>query len=132
MPGQPHTIRRIAENPWFWRAATLAWCGVIFWGSSLPGSEVPGRFGPFGHFGEYAILAGLVMAAVKPLPIIRRAVIALIFVAVFAVTDEYHQSFVPSRDPDPVDWIVDIAGAVAGVSAYSVVAKRFRRSHPPQ
>lgn len=72
------------------------------------------------------------MAAVKPLPIIRRAVIALIFVAVFAVTDEYHQSFVPSRDPDPVDWIVDIAGAVAGVSAYSVVAKRFRRSHPPQ
>jgi VanZ family protein len=45
----------------------------------------------------------------------RAALIALLIASAYAVTDEYHQSFVPMRTPDPADWALDTLGALAGV-----------------
>jgi VanZ family protein len=41
----------------------------------------------------------------------RRAVGALLFAALFAASDEYHQSFVPSRQASVRDVMIDITGA---------------------
>jgi VanZ family protein len=55
-------------------------------------------------------------------------VIALLIASAYAVTDEYHQSFVPMRVPDPADWALDTLGALAGVLGMrwleSTLAKR--------
>ncbi len=84
--------------------------------SALPGSNVPGRFGTLAHFVEYAIFAALLYLALRvDMSRTRAAVLALLIASAYAVTDEFHQSFVPMRTPDPADWAVDTLGALAGV-----------------
>jgi len=40
--------------------------------------------------------------------------------AVYAATDEFHQYFVPQRQADPFDWLVDVSGIIVGVAAMLV------------
>jgi len=92
------------------------WAVVIFVGSSLPGSAVPGNLSAFGHLGEYAVLAILASWAERHRGPMKAAMIALAFVALYGASDELHQLFVPMRMADPVDWLTDIAGACIGVT----------------
>jgi VanZ family protein len=113
------------------RGAVVAWAAVIFSLSTLQGSQVPGRFGPLGHFGEYAILAALTVVAARP----RRGVLAAAIVAIavacgYAATDELHQAFVPSRMPDAIDWLVDSAGALTGATLAALVYMRSAETGP--
>lgn len=109
---------------------TVAWCAVIFAFSSLPGSSIPGRYGNVAHFSEYAVLAVLVMLATRRQTTLRRALlVAVIFSSLYGVTDEFHQAFVPMRVPDPLDWLIDTAGAItgAGLAALAIAASERRR-----
>jgi VanZ family protein len=51
--------------------------------------------------------------------------LALAAGAVYAATDELHQYFVPSRQMDAVDWLVDLAGVLAG-SVSALALERWR------
>jgi len=103
------------------------WAAVIFGMSSIPGSNVPGRFGPLAHFIEYTVLGGLVFYALSPdVRPSRAAWVALALSSAYAISDEFHQSFVPMRTPDPVDWLVDTAGATLAVSIGWLLASRRR------
>ena len=105
------------------------WAAVIFAGSSVPGSNIPGRFSVAGHFVEYAVLGALAFAATRgrPLPA-RVALMVLATCSLYAVSDELHQAFVPLRMPDPADWAVDTIGAAVGISAAIVLGRmRARR-----
>lgn len=104
-------------------AAVVAWAGVIFWFSSLPGSQIPGRYGPLGHFGEYAIFGGLILLA---LGAPTRLLGAVALASAYGVTDELHQLFVVGRQADPVDWMVDTTGALIGAA---VIVWVWRRIH---
>jgi VanZ family protein len=42
--------------------------------------------------------------------------LAWLAAAIFAVTDEFHQSFVPSRTASPIDVMIDICGAMIGLA----------------
>jgi VanZ family protein len=47
--------------------------------------------------------------------------------AVYAASDEWHQSFVPGRSADPADWLADAAGALAGAGvcwAWGIIRAR--------
>lgn len=102
--------------------AVAAWASVIFWFSSLPGSQIPGRCGSLGHFGEYAIFGALILLAVGA-P--ERLLPAVALASAYGVTDELHQLFVPGRHADPVDWLVDTAGALAGALVLAWVWRRI-------
>ena len=69
------------------------------------------------HFTEYAILASLLWLALRSSPSLARHATAIAFVltALYALSDELHQSFVPGRTPDARDWLVDLAGAVLAI-----------------
>ena len=41
---------------------------------------------------------------------------ALLLASAYAVTDEFHQTFVPGRHGTPVDWAIDTAGALLGLA----------------
>jgi VanZ family protein len=45
--------------------------------------------------------------------------------AVYGVSDEFHQRFVPGRNASIEDWVADVAGAAVGVAA--AFAWRSRR-----
>lgn len=107
---------------------TLAWMAVIFGFSSLPGSAVPGKYGSLAHFCEYGILAVLYALALPDgFSWRRRTMAAVAMASLYGVTDEFHQSFVPGRVPDVVDWMVDTAGAITAVGALSALGALLAR-----
>jgi VanZ family protein len=71
-----------------------------------------------GHWGEYFILAILCIRALYiELPgqsQIRRAASAIAITTLYAASDEWHQSFVPSRSASIVDVLIDCVGAMCG------------------
>ena len=55
----------------------------------------------------------------------RRAVLlAFVFASGYAITDEFHQTFVEGRHGTPVDWLIDSAGA--GLVAVQLWRTRVR------
>ena len=114
----------------------VAWMAAIFWVSSLsdvPG--VPGRVSPaVAHFGEYAVLALLLVRAFAgghSAGVTWRTLAAAGLVSTaYGISDEWHQSFVPGRAPELADVAMDAAGAAAAAGAaraWSII-NRFSRS----
>lgn len=91
----------------------LVWCGVIFYGSSIPSPEPTKTFLDFilhklFHLFEYGMLFLLLFRAKKSFwP-------AIIFVILYAFSDEIHQSFVPTRTSSLRDVFIDIIGGLIG------------------
>jgi VanZ family protein len=80
------------------------------------------------HFTEYAILAWLAARAFRtsPRPALanRWFLASLALVVVYALLDEYHQSFVPSRTGSIYDSFIDITGGLATL----LLIRRRRKS----
>lgn len=83
------------------------------------------------HFTEYAILALLAARAFtsssqKPL---RRHwfVAALLLVVFYALSDEYHQTFVPSRTGSFYDSLIDMSGGLTALLFLTLWRKRKDR-----
>jgi VanZ family protein len=53
-----------------------------------------------------------------------QAAIALAVAIIFAVTDEYHQAFVPTRGSSPVDVMIDSCGAALGLALRWGISRR--------
>ena len=114
----------------------LAWMALIFYLSSQP--DLPGPPNPLwdlilkqgAHFVAYAVLAILFSFALAP----RRETmtIALVLSILYALSDEFHQSFVPGRTPSAWDIATDTAGALFALYAlrrHRLTAGRARSSH---
>jgi uncharacterized protein YacL len=82
-----------------------------------------------GHLTEYAVLGALLWRALRSVRILR-AKIPIVFVGawvactIFAVSDEFHQSLVPSRTSALSDVITDASGALIGLAISWIVAAR--------
>jgi VanZ family protein len=80
------------------------------------------------HFTEYAILALLVLRALrmsKPERSFAKALaVALLVATAYAASDEYHQSFVPGRTAAVGDVLIDSAGAVTALAVAAVGRRR--------
>jgi VanZ family protein len=89
------------------------------------------------HVSEYAVLAVLLYRAfVHTIFQSRRVLsarIVLLSCAAYAASDEFHQSFVPSRTASLRDVMIDLCGAMLAVLVYWSIATRRvipSRSHP--
>jgi VanZ family protein len=81
-----------------------------------------------GHMVEYAILAALWFRALyvaRRLPFTTSALVALAISVAWAITDEVHQSFVPSRTASALDVIVDSSGATLCLLLVRLRTARF-------
>lgn len=98
--------------------AVAGWMALIFWLSSMSDPGLPSGWGSPAHFTTYGVLGALCMLALGPgMPPTRAAGISLLISSAYGVTDEIHQSFVPNRVPDIVDWGFDTLGALVGALA---------------
>jgi VanZ family protein len=72
------------------------------------------------HLTEYAILAILLMRALreKATSLWRGAAVVFVVAVLFALADEYHQSFVASRTSSLGDAAIDSAGVLLGIFIY--------------
>jgi VanZ family protein len=71
-----------------------------------------------GHWFEYFVLAVLLYRALyaesSGKSSVRAAVLTLFLALVWAISDEFHQSLVPSRTATPVDVMIDGFGSLCG------------------
>jgi hypothetical protein len=119
--------------------SALLYAGLIFALSSVPGSALPhhGRFTDWSYnvlhaplFGGLALLAG--SALVVPLRESRttltpRGAIACLSICfLYALFDEFHQSYVRGRAPDSIDLVTDLAGIGAAI----VLLRRHEEATP--
>ena len=116
---------------WRW-LPPLAWMALIFVLSAQP--DLPGVPGPWldtllkktGHALSYGLLTWLYWRALRPR---LRATASLRVVCVslavaYALSDEYHQTFVPGRNGRLSDVLVDGVGASAAMSLEWWLARR--------
>ena len=84
------------------------------------------------HLTEYAILAAFLLRAFRQSrkQLARATLSAFILAVVYAVFDEWHQAFVPSRTASPVDVAIDTAGALVGLAIYRRTMQRASTSNP--
>jgi VanZ family protein len=94
----------------------LAWMTLIFWFSSqsvlasLPDSLLDAVFKKSAHMMAYAVLWALWWLATG-----RRTWLALAITVGYAVSDEFHQTFVPGRNGWWVDVLIDTTGALLAI-----------------
>jgi len=104
----------------------LIMMGLIYYFSSIPSSEMI-NFGAWdtlvkksGHFFGYSILGLTYLRGLKEISWCS-CCWALLIVVLYALSDEYHQSFVPGRTSTLVDVGIDSLGAAAGLLAAKVI-----------
>jgi VanZ family protein len=106
----------------FYWLPVFLWCVLIYELSAVPDlrSDLPGRWDlvlrKLAHMGEYAVLTGLFFRAAAQSVGKRRALgYAALFAVTYALTDEYHQTFVAGRSGNAVDVSIDSLGIFLAV-----------------
>ena len=100
----------------------LFYCLLIFIQSSRPSPDI-GPDWPFKdkvlHFTAYALLGALFLRAFYTTRIKHHLklifTLSVLFSALYGISDEIHQSFVPYRTADVMDALADIFGSAFGV-----------------
>jgi VanZ family protein len=97
----------------------IAWMGLIFYLSAQPDLPLPGLgwasflVSSAAHVFVFGVLAVLWARALG-----RHRhgwLVAFTLTVLYALSDEFHQAFVPGRDPDPLDLVCDALGAALGL-----------------
>jgi len=114
------SVRRSVVLAW---APVVVWAAVIFAFSSVPSlSTELGTWDTIlrklAHLAEYAILGALLCRA------LCRPGLAILAAALYAVSDEVHQTFVEGRTGTPLDVGIDALGAAVGVLLWTRLRDR--------
>jgi VanZ family protein len=119
--------------------AVAAWAALIFLASNQPGlavSDDPGVDKPMRHLAHIAVYAGLTVLvawalAGRRLPSPRIALVSGLVALLYGVTDEWHQTMVPTRTGRPEDLVWDALGALIAVGAIVIVGATMDRGTAP-
>jgi VanZ family protein len=111
---------------------TIAYCGVIFYLSSIPSLSIPPPFPHFDkvvHFFEFGGLSVLVVMGMNWAEYDffagMRFVVPVVFCFFYGLSDEVHQLFVEGRFFDLTDLAADVAGAACAAGLFLYVLKRI-------
>lgn len=112
------------------------YCGLIFTLSAMSTVPTPPLGIEWGdkvvHGCAYALMMLLAFRAARLRPehrlLLTQLGIAWLFTALYGVSDEYHQSFVPGRTSEFADWVADASGAaLAGLFIYLTIDRSIGR-----
>ncbi|SNT10961.1 VanZ like family protein [Anaerovirgula multivorans] len=80
------------------------------------------------HFFSYLVLGVLVLNALRRSGVYgsKGIMIAFLICVLYAISDEFHQTFVPGRSGEIRDVIIDSAGATVGVLGYLGMSRVWR------
>lgn len=118
----------------FWAFLSLLYSVLIFALSGMPGAalgalDLPPWLANLAHVPLYAGFAALILLAfaggIRALPAsLWPSIWALGAVAAYALSDEYHQGFVPGRTPALGDLARDIGGAALAILIMNTLSRR--------
>jgi len=105
---------------------------LIFGLSSIPGSTLANIEFPYAHPIAHSILYGMFYYLCYRALNHRRLgrlghfsslLVAFLFVGIYGMSDEYHQSFVPGRTEELKDVLIDLSAALVVMAAIVLVKK---------
>ncbi|MBK9578162.1 MAG: VanZ family protein [Fibrobacterota bacterium] len=117
---------------WFWRAVALGGATMQLWGSSKTGDEVSitAPWDKVVHGAAFGVLAYVCCLGAGRWKDKAFWMVPL-GIALFAGTDEWHQSFIAGRSASWDDLAVDLVGCALAVLGWSRARAQERiRSHP--
>lgn len=101
----------------------IAMMGTLFWASAqekpeiVPALNLPDKWA---HFLAYGLLGTLILRTRWFWGRGTMGIVMAVAVAsVYGICDEWHQSYVPGRYPDVMDWIADTFGALLATTLYT-------------
>jgi surface polysaccharide O-acyltransferase-like enzyme len=99
------------QTKWMYWIAAIAYMGMIFWLSSLPGEQagIPAPWDKLVHGIVYGVLGALLYKAT------RDSQISWLIAVLYGLSDEIHQGFTPGRYLELGDWVADSLGAAIGI-----------------
>ena len=112
----------------------LLWMAYIFYLSHQPSLDIPSLFenqDKVMHFVTYGILGAFLLGAMALRPAgygTAQVALATLIASLYGISDEFHQSFVPGRTPDVVDWIADTSGALLAALLLARLSRSFGSS----
>jgi VanZ family protein len=115
----------------------ILWALAIFIASSIPSEDFPNlrifSYDKLLHFGVFLVLAFLTYRALihqKHFPSLSRSPLlyTVLMVAAYGAFDEIHQTIVPGRHPDLLDFLADATGACLAVLVVYFWVHRRRRA----
>jgi VanZ family protein len=65
----------------------------------------------------------------KKFPSLKAIILSLLIAVIYSSIDEYHQSFIPERDGNPIDILIDSLGATAGICTFIATYSLLRIKH---
>lgn len=107
----------------------IIWAGIIFYLSSLPnlnsGLDQDFILRKSAHIFEYFVLTLLLYRAIARNINKKTAILMAVLASLlYAVSDEYHQTFVFGRSGDPVDVLIDSAGIFIAIFFVKVILRK--------
>lgn len=123
----------VARLAWLW-GPVLACMTAIYFVSALPSAPLPPDVSDksahlLAYLGLAVLAARATAGGLGRALTSRAAVLALCIASGYGAFDEWHQSLVPGRSSDVLDWYADTIGAVIGVGlcwAWGIMASRPR------
>ena len=129
-------MKTFRENQIVCWTAVVVWMGLIFFLSSqsqLPHvipAGLPQIQDVAGHFTVYAVLGVLLWWALRGAGVRHPFFWALAVAVLYGASDEFHQSFVPNRNPDIFDVATDFVGAATALLVVRWLSARGRFAAP--
>lgn len=88
--------------------------------SHMPGPPHIAHPDKLAHFLVYGLFATLLLRVFfQPGRKWRGIGLSMLVIALYGVSDEFHQSFTPGRSVEVADWVADTLGALVATVAYS-------------
>lgn len=113
-----------------WGPAAI-WAAVLFFLSAQQGLDLPPLLFPgkdkVVHAGVYAVLGATLWWGRNRSGTMLPAWILVLAGSLYGVSDEWHQSFVPGRDPSVGDWTADTVGVLLGYWITSMIVRHMAR-----
>lgn len=115
---------------------TFLWMGVLFWLSSQPSIDAPMLFpgqDKLFHAGVYGILGIFLLGAMRPGAAGyagKQIRTGIVIASLYGISDEFHQSFVPGRTPDALDWVADTTGALLAIILLAQLTRTLSQRTP--
>ncbi len=120
-----------------WWVLIIAWCALIFYGSSNSGDTSGNQSASFlkvladlfggnfplseyfirkcAHFSEYFILGCLLFKGFYKDKLLNAMAFSTLAGIAYAASDEMHQYFIPGRAPRVFDVFIDSSGLISGI-----------------
>lgn len=104
---------------------------ILFKGNIIDQRQFLIRYMPIirkiAHFSEYLVLGVLSYVNMMEYFKDNTHLKALLFSCLYAISDEIHQLFVPSRNGSIFDVLIDTAGAISGILICHFIFRKWKR-----